>query len=176
MKILKYIGIIVLLLIAAILVAGLFMKKDFHFEKSIEINAPKDKVWENVVYFRNHEKWSQWKEIDPAMVVNITGTDGEKGAKMEWTSKHKDVGNGSQTISSVVPGTRVDTDLVFGGRGGAKSFISVSGDSTKCNVIWAMDMHADYPMNAIMGVFMKASTFDEMFNKGLGMLKTASEK
>ena len=175
MRILKIIGLVLLTLVAAILIAGAFMKKDFHFEMSKQINAPSARVWDNVLYFKNHENWSQWKELDPAMQVSITGTDGTPGAKMAWTSMHKDVGNGSQTITSVDPGKRVDTELDFDGKGKATSFMTVEGDSTQCTATWALDMKAPYPMNAVMGLFMGESVMNEMFEKGLGMLKNASE-
>ncbi len=175
MRILKIIGLIVLGLVALLLIAGAFMKKDFHFERGIEISAPSNVVWDNVAYFKNHEKWSQWKELDPAMNVTISGTDGEKGAKMSWTSKHKEVGNGSQTITAIDPGKRIDTELDFEGQGKANAYYTFSGDSSKCNVIWALDMKASYPMNAIMGLFMSEKVMNDMFDKGLSMLKTASE-
>jgi hypothetical protein len=175
MKILKFIGMVLLLVVAIVLIAGAVMKKDFHFERSTTIAAPKDKVWDNVVMFRNHEKWSQWKEIDPNMKTEITGTDGTVGAKMSWTSTNDSVGNGSQTITKVSDG-RVDTDLEFEGRGGSKGFFTVTGDSTTSKVVWGMDMHINYPMNAIMPFFMTEKMMNSMFDKGLGMLKDVSEK
>src|SRR5262245_26202910 len=111
MKILKFIGLFLLLVIGIVLIAGAFMKKDFHFEKSATINAPKEVVWNNVAMLKNHEKWSQWKELDPNMTNVITGTDGQVGAKATWKSDHKMVGSGSQTITAVVPGEKVETEL-----------------------------------------------------------------
>lgn len=175
MKILKYIGIALLSIIVLALIAAAFVKKDFHFEKSTEINAPKDVVWQNVVMFSNHEKWSQWKEMDPNMKTEITGTDGTVGAKMSWSSTHKDVGTGSQTITNIIPGERVDSELDFGGQGKANTFMAVSGDSTKCKATWSLDMHADYPFNLIVSMVAE-SGMNSMFDKGLAMLKTASEK
>jgi uncharacterized protein YndB with AHSA1/START domain len=176
MKILKIIGMLLLLVIVLVLIAGAFMKKDFHFERSTTINASKDKVWDNVVMFKNHEKWSQWKEMDPNMKTTITGTDGSVGAKMSWQSDNKNVGKGSQTITAITPGERVDTELDFDGRGKATAFMKVSGDSTSTKAVWGMDMHASYPMNAIMGMMMSEDQMNTMLDKGLAMLKTASEK
>lgn len=175
MKFLKITGLVVLTIIILVLIAGTFMKKDFHFEKSMEIMAPKDKVWENIVYFRNHEKWSQWKELDPNMKTVITGTDGSVGAKMSWTSDHKEVGNGSQTIAKIDPGKRMDVDLMFEDMG-AKSFYAIEGDSMNCKVTWGFDSHVGWPFNAIVSFMMTEAAMDEMFDKGLGMLKKASEE
>jgi uncharacterized protein YndB with AHSA1/START domain len=175
MKIIKFLGLAILIVIVMGLISAAFIKKDFHFEKSVEIGASKETVWQNVVMFANHDKWSQWKELDPLMKVTITGNDGEVGAKMAWTSDHKDVGNGTQTITSVIPGQRVDSDLDFDGKGKAKTYMAVNGDSTKCKTTWALDMHLDYPFN-LFGALFAEKGMNEMFDKGLGMLKTTSEK
>jgi uncharacterized membrane protein len=174
MKVLKYIlfGVLGIVVLAAI--AALFMKKDFHFEKSAEINAPKDVVWEYVSKFSKHETWSQWKKMDPKMKVELSGVDGTVGSKMSWTSDHSQVGNGSQTISNIIPGERVDVQLDFGDNGKPTSFYTFSGDSTNCKVTWGMDMHMNYPFN-IMGPMMDG-WMDEMFVTGLNMLKDASEQ
>lgn len=174
MKILKILGLIILTVIVIFLVSGLFIKKDFEYEMSKEMAISKDKVWENVVYFKNHEKWSQWKKMDPNMKVEITGTDGTPGAKMSWTSTHKDVGNGSQTIVSVSGTERVDSKLDFGGKGEANTYMSVMGDSTKCKVTWSLKMTAPYPFNTFM-FMMGDKPMNDMFKTGLDMLETASK-
>ncbi len=175
MKIIKFLGFVILGVILLGLVAALFIKKDFHFEKSQAINASKDVVWDNVVKFENHQKWSQWKKMDPNMKVVITGTDGEKGAKMSWTSDHDKVGNGSQTITNVIAGERVDSELDFDGKGTAKTYMKVSGDSTKCTATWALDMHLGYPFN-LFGALFAEKRMNVMFDTGLDMLKTCSEQ
>ncbi len=175
MKIIKILGLVLLIVVVMGLVSAAFIKKDFHFEKSIDINASRESVWQNVVLFENHEKWSQWKKIDPAMKVVISGTDGEVGAKMSWTSNHDDVGNGSQTITAVMPGQRVDSELDFDGKGKAKTYMAIDGDSTKSKATWALDMHLDYPFN-LFGAMFAEKGMNDMFDKGLGMLKETCEK
>ncbi len=176
MKILKFIGMLLLLVVVIILIAGAVMKKDFHYERSTTINAPKDRVWDNIIMFKNHEKWSQWKEMDPNMQTEITGTDGTVGAKVTWKSDHKNVGNGSQTIRAIKPGERVDYDMDFGNNGKPTSYFIVEGDSTSSKVAWGMDAHVGFPFNAIAGIFMGEKMMNDMFDKGLMMLKTESEK
>jgi uncharacterized protein YndB with AHSA1/START domain len=176
MKILKFIGMLLLLVVVIILVAGAVMKKDFHFERTTTINAPKDKVWNNIVMFENHKKWSQWQEMDPNMKTNITGIDGTIGAKMQWESENKNVGHGSQTIKSIKPGERIDYDMELGDNGKPTSYFVTSGDSTKTEVAWGFDAHIGFPFNAIAGVFMTDKMMNEMLDKGLVMLKAESEK
>ena len=47
-KVLKIIGVILLLAVAFVLIAGIFVPKTYHLEKDITINAPADKVWNHV--------------------------------------------------------------------------------------------------------------------------------
>ncbi len=176
MKILKISGLIILALIVLILVAGAFMPKEFHFEGKQNIKSSRDIAWSNVVNLRNHDKWSQWRVLDPNMQIGYTGDDGQVGSKMMWTSEHSEVGNGTQTITGIDGKDRVNFDVDFGGKGSAKSYLMVSGDTTQCLVTWGLDIQAPYPMNAIMGMMMKKEMMDDMFTKGLGMLKDVCEK
>ena len=173
MKVLKFLLYAVLAIIIVVLIAGIFIRKDFHYEKTKEINASKDVVWNYVVNYSQHEKWSQWKQKDPKMKTEISGTDGAVGSKMTWSSDDSEVGSGSQTITNIIPGERIDVQLDFNDRGKPTSFYKFSGDSTKCSVTWGLDMHMGYPMN-VMGAMM-GGMMDKMFDKGLGMLKDAAE-
>ena len=53
MKFIKrfFIGLFLLLIVA--LIAGLFMKKDYHIERNVTIDAQKDKVFDYIKYFTN---------------------------------------------------------------------------------------------------------------------------
>ena len=83
-KFLKIIGIILLLAIAFVLIAGIFVTKKFHLEKDITINAPQEKVWGNVNSLQAMEKWSPWTDIDPAMKVSHEGQPGTVGSVYRW--------------------------------------------------------------------------------------------
>src|SRR5690606_22137273 len=128
MKVLKIFGIVVLVAIVVFLVAGLFIDKSFHFEKTAEMPVRQEKVWNNVLYFKNHDSWSQWREKDPNMAVEIKGNDGTVGSSMSWKSDHKEVGQGSQTITNIIEGERVDSKLNFVGMGEATTYMVVEGD------------------------------------------------
>lgn len=176
MKILKISGLIILGVIVLICVAGAFMPKEFHFEGKQSIKSSRDIAWSNVVDLRNHDKWSQWRLLDPNMQIGYSGDDGQVGSKMMWTSEHAEVGNGTQTITGIDGKDRVDFDVEFEGKGSAKSYLLVKGDTTQCLLTWGLDIQAPYPMNAIMGLMMKKEVMDDMFSKGLGLLKDVCEK
>jgi hypothetical protein len=176
MKILKISGLILLAVIVLICVAGAFMPKEFHFEGKQNIKSSREIAWSNVVDLRNHDKWSQWHLLDPNMQIGYTGDDGQVGSKMMWVSEHAQVGNGTQTITGIDGKDRVDFDVEFEGKGSAKSYLLVNGDSSQCIVTWGLDIQAPYPMNAIMGMMMNKQTMDDMFSQGLGLLKDVCEK
>lgn len=174
MKILKIFGILLGLAIAIFLIAGLFVPKDFHYEKTQEMAVSKDKVWDNVKALRNHDKWSQWRVLDPNMKVEYKGTDGAVGSSMEWTSSHSKVGNGTQTITNVVDGERIDSKVEFDGRGEVDSYLFVQGDSSSSKVTWGINMHQDYPFNTFAAMMGEAMMI-EMFDKGFVLLEQASK-
>jgi hypothetical protein len=98
-KFFKIIGFIVLLVIVFVAVAGIFIKKDYHLERSIVINAPKEKVWGNVNTLANINKWNPWLKQDPATKGTYEGEDGRVGATYTWDSEK--IGKGSQTLTKL---------------------------------------------------------------------------
>lgn len=61
---LKIIGAIILLVVIYAVIAMLAFSKDYHYEKSIVINAPKEKVWQHVGSLKAYNTWDPFsKEI-----------------------------------------------------------------------------------------------------------------
>ncbi|MNU37635.1 Polyketide cyclase / dehydrase and lipid transport [compost metagenome] len=172
-KVLKVIGIILLLIIAVVLVGGLFTPKHYHFEKKVEIAAAKSKVWNNVSSLSAIIKWMPWMKMDPKMTSQITGDDGNVGAAYVWKSEQ--MGDGKMTITSLVPMDKTGLSLEFGpSKTPAKADLLLSGDETHTSVTWTFDTDYQYPMNFIFGTFM-GKFLDKDFGKGLQDLKAISE-
>lgn len=175
-KVFKVIGLILLLIIAFVLIAGLFISRDFHFERSVTINAPKEVVWENIRLLENMDKWSPWKEHDPNMQQSFEGVDGLPGAKQSWKG-NKEVGSGSQEIIKVDPLKRLETKLRFlePFESEADAYFNLKDEAGGVNVTWGFDSKFPYPMN-VSRLFMNMDdAMDKEFNKGLGKLKTICE-
>lgn len=172
-KFFKYLGLFLLLIIAIVLIGGLIVPKQYHFEKSIEIAAGKDKVWTNTSTLSNMTKWMPWMKMDPKMTSQITGDDGNVGATYTW--KSEDLGTGSMKINKLVPMEKTELDLQFGpSKDPAQATIVLSGDSTRTKVIWTLDNKFSYPMNFVMGLFMD-KMMDKDYSAGLKSLKEMSE-
>ena len=178
MKILKIIGIGLLIIIAIPLIIALFVPNDFKYEKSIEINAPIEVVWENVNSLSDMDKWSPWNDYDANMEKKISGTDGTVGAKQEWDSDVEEVGKGSQTIAKLDAPNLVETDLVFFSpyESEAKAYVKLVEEGNVTTATWGFDSEMPYPFN-VMQLF---TDMEEMmgkdWNNGLTKLKNLSEK
>jgi uncharacterized membrane protein len=179
MKILKKILIVIVIIIAVILLIALFVKKDYHVERTIVINKPKQTVFDYVKYLKNQNNFSKWANMDPAMRKSFRGTDGTVGFVSAWDSDSSDVGKGEQEIKKIVPGAKIDYEIRF-----IKPFESTAPAAiafatepeNKTKVTWEFNGHMPYPMN-IMQLFCNMdSMLGPDLETGLTNLKTILEK
>ena len=112
MKLLKIIGILLLVVIAAVLILGLILPKDYNVQRSIVINAPEQTVYKGISTFAMFDQWNPWNKLDTAQKTELTGTDGTVGAKRSWKGNDK-VGEGSMTITKLEPNQTVGYQLDF---------------------------------------------------------------
>ena len=176
MKILKILLYIVLALVGLIVALGLFGKKQYHIERSIEIDAPKALVYEHVRHFKNFDAWSPWTALDPQQKTTISGTDGAVGAKHTWNG-NDNVGEGSQTITSITA-DRIDLQTEF-----IRPFKSVSPTAfvfedkgAKTKVSWTFDMKAPFPLNGFMMLTDVDKGIGKDYEMGLDNLKRITEE
>jgi len=156
MKALKIIITIIVILIAIPLVVALFVKKDYAVEREITINRPSQQVFDYIRLLKNQDQYSVWAMRDPQMKRSYSGTDGTAGFVASWESADKHVGKGSQTITRVVDGQRIESLLHFEVPFEAKDQAymtteAISPDQTR--VTWGFTGSFPYPMN-IMQLFM----------------------
>ena len=90
----KKISIALFILLASPFVIALFLKSEYHVEKSIVINQPKEDVFAYLVLLKNQDNFSIWAQMDPNMVKSYRGTDGQVGFVSRWESENPDVGVG----------------------------------------------------------------------------------
>lgn len=177
MKVLKYLGIVLLAIIILLLIVALFVPEELVYEKSISINAPIEQVWENVNSLGDLDKWNLWDEKDPLMVKQFFGTDGTVGAMQRWESDVKELGKGSQTITNIAEPFLFETDLIFytpyESQADAYIKLMAEGDGTKAT--WGFQSVMPYPYN-VMTLFMNMEkSMGEDWSKGLHKLKVICE-
>ncbi|MGV3630347.1 MAG: SRPBCC family protein [Bacteroidota bacterium] len=166
MKILKRIGITLLVLVALFFLVAAFVKKDYAVEREIVINKPKQEVFDYIKMLKNQDNYSVWSTMDPNMKKSYRGTDGQVGFVSAWDSKKEDVGTGEQEIKKITEGKRMDFELRF-----IKPFEATeqaymtteSEGENSTKVKWGFDGHMPYPMN-IMLLFMD---MEDMIGKDL---------
>jgi len=163
MNILIKILIVIGALVALLLIAALFIKKEYNIVREITINKPKTEVFSYVKHLKNQDNYSKWVRMDPNMKKDFRGTDGTVGFIYAWDGNKK-AGKGEQEIKKIAEGEGVDVEVRFEKpfEGIATSPIvteAVSADQTK--VKWAMNGKSKYPLN-FMNLFM-----DNMLGKDL---------
>jgi uncharacterized protein YndB with AHSA1/START domain len=112
MNILISILMVVASLIALLLIAALFMKKDHYVRREITINAPREKVFDFLKLLKNQEKFNKWAKADPDRNGEFKGTDGTVGFIISWKG-NKNVGEGEKEITNIVEGNRIETQIRF---------------------------------------------------------------
>lgn len=171
MKIIKKILLGLLALVVLLLVVALFVPKDFKSERQITINKPRQEVFDYLKYVKNQDNFGVWQKADPEMKTSSEGTDGQVGFKHSWDGKK--VGKGSQTITKIVDGERIETELDFGFGDPATAFFIVKDAGTgQTSVTWGISGRSPWPFN-LMGLFFDVG---KDFEKGLQNLKNVLEK
>jgi hypothetical protein len=169
---------IIIGIIAALLIAGLFIPKGMKATREIIINKPNAEVFNYIKQLKNQDNYSKWGSMDPNMKKEYRGTDATVGFVSAWEGNKK-VGAGEQEITGVEEGRKLSTELRF-----IKPFKSVaqstmttealSDNSTK--VSWGFEGQMNYPMN-IMKLFMNMEkSIGDDFSTGLSNLKALLEK
>jgi uncharacterized protein YndB with AHSA1/START domain len=173
--ILKFIGGIILLIIVYAVIAMLAFSKDYHIEKSVVINAPKEKVWPHISSTRAFNVWNPFAKADKSVVITYKGAPGEVGDGYHWRG-NKDVGEGEQEIVAIVPYQKATSKLHFiqPWEGDATSNLIMSSEGNSTKVTWTMDNELTTPMK-IMKPFMDMQ-MGKMFEQGFGDLKKIAEQ
>ncbi|WP_436515129.1 SRPBCC family protein [Ekhidna sp. To15] len=184
MKVLKIIGIIILILVALFLGLIIFGPSSGHLERKITINTTPDIVYNEVSNLNTFNKWSPWFQVDPDAEYAWEGPSSGEGSKMIWYSKNSDVGNGYMEITETRNGEFVLMDMGFdqnnnrdftdeGEEKPTASFI-LESDGGSTNVTWTFDISGVSGMEKMMvvGLDMFLGPF---YEQGLAALKERAE-
>jgi Polyketide cyclase / dehydrase and lipid transport len=179
MKILKRIGMVLLLVLAILLIAGLFIKNEYTIAKEVMINKPNDTVFKYIKYLKNQDNYSVWNRKDPKSIKTYVGQDATVGFLSSWDSQDPNIGAGTQEITKIEENKRFDLELRFKRpmESTATAFMStekISENSTK--VTWSFTGKFDYPVNAIMPLIGVKKMLGNDMQKSLDDLKVLFEK
>lgn len=151
-------------LIALILIAALFIKKEYRIERSILISRPDSEVYNYVKFLKNQDYYSKWVMTDSHKKVDFKGTDGTVGFVYAWDSENKSAGKGEQEIVGLQENKNVNIEIRFEkpfDGVAATQIITDKASENETRVTWTMEGRNKYPMN-IMTLFV-----DKMLGKDL---------
>ena len=150
MKFLKKIGILLVTLLALILIIALFVKKDFHVSRTVEVETSNTEVFEYLRFLESQDEFSVWQKKDPNAKQTYLGEDGTVGAIRTWDSQLEDLGAGEQEIIKIDDGKRIDFELRFKRPWEMTStayFTTEAIESEKTKVTWGFEGHTPWPWN-----------------------------
>jgi hypothetical protein len=173
MKVLKYLLLTIGVIIVVVLIAAVFIPKQYKVVRSVAINAPQAVVMDQIKSLKKMNEWSPFTVQDPNIQISYSGNDGEVGSSTYWKSDK--VGEGSQTITKLT-NDRVETRLDFKKpmESVSTAFLQTANEAGGVKATWGMEGRNPYPLN-FMCLFMD-NILGAEYEKGLNMLKQKCEQ
>ncbi len=141
----------------------------FHVEKSVEIAAPPEEVYEKVVDYATWTTWSPWLCAEPTAQVTVSEDSNSVGSIYQWSGEV--VGAGEIEHLSLDPNVRIQDEIRFLKPFESKSSVVFdfenSGLGTK--VTWHMDGSLPWFLFWMTGMMKGLIGMD--YDRGLKMLK-----
>ena len=174
-KFLRFIGVLLLIVVAGVVILGLVAPKDISSERSVVINAPKERVMAHMFRFENFNTFNPFKDLDSNMTSEVTGEDGRPGAKYSW--KGEKTGSG-EMVTKAISEDEMKYDMQFkepmeSKANGYWKVVDAGNGSSK--VTWGFNTHIGFPWNGLMMVAGMKKGLEKDFDKGLNRLKTYIE-
>ncbi len=148
----------------------------YTIQRSVTIDAPQERIYSEIVDFRNWTKWSPWEDVDPQLQRTYSGAESGTGAVYGWSGNRK-AGRGRMEISAATEPTRVQIDLVFEKpwKGRNDTVFAIQSEGSGSRVTWTMTGKKTF-MTKAMGLFTSMDAFlGPDFEKGLARLKAVTE-
>jgi hypothetical protein len=101
-RLLEVVIALVLTLVLFVIIA-LFLPASQRVERSIELTNPISQISDALKHFKLYTRWQQLTARDPRALFRLEGPEFGEGARIVWTSREPAVGNGSLTITEVIP-------------------------------------------------------------------------
>ena len=148
----------------------------YRVERSVTIDAPPARIYDQIANFHNWTSWSPWEDTDPELHRTYSGAESGTGAVYGWSGNRK-AGQGRMEITDATEPERVQIDLVFEKPWKARNdtVFTIAPQGSGSRVAWSMT-GKNTLMTKVMGIF---KSMDKLlgpdFEKGLARLKTTTE-
>lgn len=174
MKFLKWLGIILLIVLALFLIIPLFLPSSFHIERSIIIEKPVSVVFKTATDMNLRSEWDPWLEMEPNAEMKITMNPEIVGSGYSW--KGKIIGEGRITIMEFIPNEHIKSKIEFLVPQSMESdvFWDFEENNEGTKTTWAFEGTLSYPLEKWSGLFMD-KFMGPQFEKGLSNFRVLVE-
>lgn len=176
-KILLPLGLTIVIAVAGILIMATLKPDNFVYQRSMLMNAPREKIFDLLIDYHNWAKWSPYEHKDPNMKRTYSGAESGVGAKYAWAG-NDEVGEGNMEILQAKRPTRINIGLHFikPFQGDNDVVFSMVPQGEQTEVTWSMTGNNPF-MCKLMSTFMDIEKMCcDDFTKGLTNLKAQVEK
>lgn len=169
------IGLVAIIGVVAIL--AIQQPDTYRVERSIDIKAPAERVYAQIVDLKKWPSWSPWAARDPEMQMTYSDNTIGTGAWAEWNSRTE--GRGRQTIRATVENRSVNIDLDFIApfKAQAAADFTIEPGMNGVTLRWGMDGRND---GFVPRVFYLLMDFEDMiggdYEAGLQAIRALAEK
>ena len=108
-RVLKVLGV----LVALYLIVALFAPSSYKVERSKDMTASAEVIYQQIAIFENWDAWSPWIEKDSSMKNTREGEAGTVGSKTSWKGDPELSGTGSMTMTELAEFVKITYDLHF---------------------------------------------------------------
>ncbi len=174
MRIVKWLAITLVALVALLGIGGLFLPRVVGTERSVVIDRPAEPVFAMLNSYARFNEWSPWYGLDPNAQYTFSGPGEGVGATMSWIG-NAEVGNGKQAITGSDYPSKITTSLDFGPDGVATAQFLLAPEGSGTRVTWSFstDLGAN-PFVRYFGFFI-GDMVGADYERGLAKLKTVLE-
>ena len=163
--------------IALVLIVAARKPDTIHIERSVEIQAPPERIFGLINDFHNWHQWAPQDREDPTMKRTFSGPVNGVGAESEWTSKGR-AGTGRMTIIESAAPERVVIDVHFVKPFAAHNVntFTLKPDGTGTKVTWELAGTNVYMLKLMSVLVDMDRMMGGHFESGLRDLKAAAER
>lgn len=170
------IALLLAALIVALLAYAATRPGSFSISRSTLIAASPATLFPLINDLRANERWSPWKDLDPAMQVTYSANSIGPGARYDWQGNSK-AGSGHITITQSVPDRSVamDLEMLKPMKASNKVTFDIVPEGTGTRVTWTMAGAQPY-LGKLMTIFIDCDAMvGKQFETGLSRLKALAE-
>jgi uncharacterized protein YndB with AHSA1/START domain len=173
---LKKTGMWLGILLLAVILFSFLLPTEVTVSREIRINAPMDRVFEQVNDLRNWEKWSPWKRMDPMMEMTFSNPPVGQGAFYKWVSQDKQLGSGTLTLATVTNNEEIVTALHHEDWGDSSSTFTFGNKGKEVLLTWKMTNQVGVMPWSRYGALAMKGALKKQFDQGLEGIKFYAEK